>query len=424
MPFLPIDRSVVAKALVPIGKAVLAGIGFAINVFLSRHLGAETFGTYATVTAIVIVFAGIVQHVADVALLRLYHDTPPGDQAALFTADFWLRVSGAAFSVFLLVLTVAAIAAAGFKVPLQTAMTILACAAIAGTVIFSAAQIRYQATQRFSQYLRLDIILNFSRIAMLASAYLAGGLTALVALSIYAVSLFVSAAAVWPKGALARMTPDFSADTIAGRLLRGGSWIGLAFVFSILTGKLDILMLSFLGTSTQTGIYAAAINLALLAEFGGSFLLVVFYPNIMTFYRQRRLRHALLVFFAVMAPLAIAAGLLAHRWADPIFAFVFGAEYVQSADIFRILFPGTLFMALVHPIAAAFINMKAPRTLCLMEGAVLLGTSIAYPLLIGAAGANGAAIVSLAARLAAGSLILVWVFLNTEPKAEDDPVIV
>lgn len=101
---------------------------------------------------------------------------------------------------------------------------------------------------------------------------------------------------------------------------------------------------------------------------------------------------------------------------------VFGAEYSASGPIFAVLLPLTLFMLTVQPVAAPFINLRAPHILCIIEGAGLIAIIAALLIFIPSHGAMGAAWSMFAIRGSVGLAILGWALFSARPDAETDIV--
>lgn len=405
-------------AMVPVSKAGLAAVGFGISVYVGRTLGAEAFGVYAAATTLVVVFAGIIQHVADAAYLRIRDEMAPEDENIAIRANIVLRAFGAVGSILLILIGVGAAALAGLNVPFSAAMIGLICAGVASTVLMSVPQIIHQSRQHYRHYLTLDAAMYGLRVSGLAVLTLASSFTTALAFAAHALAPALSIFASPAKMGAPASRADVQASM--ARMLRLGGWIGLAFVFSILTSKLDLLMLAFLSTSQEAGIYAAAINLAIIAEFAGAFLLVVFYPNILRWYRELKLRRVLSLFLLAMAPLVVITGWIGVTFAEPIITVVYGEEFSASAPIFAVLLPLTLFMLLVQPVAAPFINLRAPHILCGIEVVGLVAALIAFSMVVPTHGAIGAAWVAFTVRGCVGVSILIWALISAHPKNQTD----
>lgn len=394
------------------GKALLAALGFAIAVFLSRYLGPEDYGRYAAAIALVTLFAGLVQHAVDAAMLRLL-PSRAGDslgEARLFNAALALRMAGALTAVAVLEAGAAALRAAGVAPPVGPGAMALAGMAVAATILFSEVQLFFQAGMRFGIYLLLDVVLNLTRVAALG---ILGALAALdldAALAVYAGSLLAASVAgfAWGRGAaLARGGAAGLRAGMAG-LVHAGARIGLAYALSLVQARLDLLLLPMLAGATAAGVYAAALNLALVVEFAGSFLLVVFYPRILPLAEAGQLRRVLLIFLAIAAPAAATLGLAGALWAGPLIAMVYGPEFAAAAPVFAVLLPAAACMLVVHPIAAPFLTLRNPRLLVKLEAVALGLTAAGLLMAIPAFGAMGAAAVTAAARVGVGAFILSW----------------
>lgn len=400
-------------AMVPVLKAGLAAVGFGLSLYVARSLGSAAFGIYAAATTTVVVFAGIIQHVADAVYLRAVDGLPEGEEGGVIRANGLLRLIGAAASILLILLGLGTAALLGRTGPFTPTMVALICVGVAATVAMSIPQIVHQSRQHFRRYLTIDIAMYGLRVVGLAGLTLANGLTLM-----FAFALHVLAPAVAIFGSPARIGPSMPPPRIRVemvRMIRLARWIGAAFVFSILTSKLDLLMLAFLVPPSETGLYAAALNLAIVAEFAGAFLLVVYYPRILEWYRLGRLRAVLMQFLLVAVPLAVAAAWLGVLYAEPIILTIFGPAFAGSAPLFAVLLPCALFMMVVQPVAAPFINLRAPHVLCAVEAIGLAVAVVGIAFAVSRFGAVGAAWAIVIVRSAVGAFILLWALVRARP---------
>lgn len=405
--------------LVPVGKAGFAALGLAITVLLSRHLGVEGYGHYATAVAAITLFAGLVQHAVDASLLRLLPERGAEDagRAALFDAALALRLAGIGISVVVLAGAVAALGALGAE-PVPAAMLPFMLVGVAATVLLADVQMYFQSRLRFLDYLRLDLVLNALRVASLGALLALGWLDLGAALAVYAGTLVLAVASGLPgtegrRAALAGWRARMRQAADAARAMwRSGRAIGFAYAMSLLQSKLDLLVLGALGDPGATGLYAAALALAMLVEFAASFVLVVTYPRILPLAEAGKLRQMLMRYLAVALPAAAAITAVGIVYALPLVRLAFGEAFVEGAAVFAILIAGSAFMLAVQPIAAPFLTMRAPRLLVRIEILALVASAAGYIVAVPAFGAMGAAAVTTASRIGVGTVILAWAWRN------------
>jgi len=210
-------------AMVPVSKAGLAAVGFGISVYVGRTLGSEAFGIYASATTLVVVFAGIIQHVADAAYLRIKDEMDPSAENIAIRANIALRGLGAVGSILLILAGVGLATLAGLKVPFSGPMIGLICAGVAATVLMSVPQIIHQSRQHYRHYLTLDAAMYGLRVSGMAALTLANSFTTTLAFAAQALapalSIFASPARIGPPAARA----DIRASMTSGWM----DWLGL-----------------------------------------------------------------------------------------------------------------------------------------------------------------------------------------------------
>jgi len=170
---------------------------------------------------------------------------------------------------------------------------------------------------------------------------------------------------------------------------------------------MDTLMLGYFGTSTEVGIYNAALPTAQIINALPSAFAGIFFPVISELYARNKIDDLRNTYSAVtkwMLSLIFPAFLLTVLFPDQIIKILFGAEYVAGATALVILTSGFLIIAAVGPVAAILATYGKTKTI-MASGYIGAGMNFALNfLLIPIYGVNGAAIAT------ASSLAFAYIF--------------
>ncbi|HIH24090.1 TPA: flippase [Candidatus Woesearchaeota archaeon] len=141
-------------------------------------------------------------------------------------------------------------------------------------------------------------------------------------------------------------------------LLRYGTPVMLTSMASIVLFYTDTMLLTIFSSLHEVGVYQAALPTANILLFFATMLTVVMLPLIAELWARRRtglirlaVEELYLAVFIVMLPLSIAAVI----YPDLILNLLFGASFIEGADILRALAIAVLFMAL-HAVNAATLS--------------------------------------------------------------------
>lgn len=208
----------------------------------------------------------------------------------------------------------------------------------------------------------------------------------------------------------------FNFSDLNARKLLLFSWpLFLISVMSILTRWYDVLMLGWLTTSTESGIYDVAYSIA---GYGAVLIEVVgfmFMPVISELYAkkdQKRIKriYELATKWMALATLPLIAGMI--LFPEEIIRILFGSEYLSASLALSILSLAFLFRAVKGPAEATFISMGENRKLLAGKTVTSILIVSLNLLLIPLYGPKGAAVSTLIAFVF-GDTVLIY-FLNRQ----------
>lgn len=294
--------------------------------------------------------------------------------------------------------------------------------AAAAEMLFRGYLADFQSRERFGGFLILEAALQTTRILFVAGLFLAGNLTTLTFLSVYALStlLIVLGAYVLSGGAkraLLRFRREVSLET-----WRYARWVSPAMIIGAVTERLDIFLLSSVSSATQTGLYGAMIPLILVPEVAIGFAVGVLQPRVADLGASGGLAPLWLGICKLTVPLAIFGAGFVWFFAETIITYTIGPAYLGGAPVLQILFAAVMAWFSVVPVALVFVVMTLPRGTLLITIIQAIFIATVGLALIPTYGAVGAATAVLMMRVLTGTLICVaaiWLLRHSPEKAAE-----
>lgn len=123
------------------------------------------------------------------------------------------------------------------------------------------------------------------------------------------------------------------------RVLRSSAYLGLAKVLRTITITFDVVMLGFLATDREVGLYTAAYRLTFLLMSVTTSLSAAYLPSYARAFSGESAAFRRLVETSLVTSAAIGAPLVAGAvvMAGPLLTFLFGAEYAEASSALRLL---------------------------------------------------------------------------------------
>jgi len=392
-----------------------AGLGFVVLMILTRGLGPEGFGRLAPALAVMDMGPLLIDTVLAVGTVTvasrvLAQGSAEGARDAAATA-LALR-GGAALAYALGVLVVVAV------LPVAEA-GLLALAGLAGG--FLALQTALigglQVERRFLAVGMAQAMKNVARAALLALLLAAAWLTVDRAMQ---AALLAAALAAGVTLAMARpFRPPRGRPRKAHLwpMLAINAWMAVA-ALSVISGRVDVLLLSALSGPVEAGFYSASLQLCIAVGVFSQAIVTTALPRIAAVARTEALR-ALLQAWLRRAPLALAPVLFAPLVSPALVPLLLGAEFAGAHVAFDILFAVSMLTLVANPVLMLLFPLGMARVFGLAALAqVVAKLAIAIPL-IPAWGAAGVAAADLATRLLMAAVILLVLRRHL---AQDGPV--
>lgn len=314
------------------GNLVSKLIMFVGIIFIARILGPEQYGIYVTVGA----FVGFFQIFLVLGLCRIL--VREGSKDLDSANEIFNRTIG--FQNLLIITAVALCIIIAFFMPyeLQTKIYI---------VIYSS-QLAYIGLKNFigsvyqikekMQYMAFFEILNrllFVTVSI-AFLYMGFGLFSLfiVAFLSYAVTMFLDY-----KYAQRFLKFDFFSKVYFDpKIVKPALIFSLIAFLSFLISRVDLLMISFLGTPADVGIYGVSYKVAEQGMMLRNVTVTAFFPIFVKIFYKRSIMGKKVILYSVFFLVFILLGCTGVSFfVKDIISFLFGSEYLQSGTILSVL---------------------------------------------------------------------------------------
>jgi O-antigen/teichoic acid export membrane protein len=187
-------------------------------------------------------------------------------------------------------------------------------------------------------------------------------------------------------------------------------WILLSYIATVLTGRLDVFLLSRFQGATQVGLYAAAIQLCSVMPILIGAISTVLLPQVSRYTHRWQFKSYIkkVSFGALVACLVLLPVII---FGQEIIQLIFGAKYNGSFTAFKIMFTGYLIALFANPLSLVLYGLNKPAKLTIVNY-VQLGVSFVLNIsLIPMLGINGAAVAFLVVN-AVGGIGSVWLALR------------
>ena len=389
------ERRVARNVLVrSVAEVVAKAASLAFFVVLARELGTEGYGEFMfalALTGALLLAAGFGTDELIAREAAREHAHAPRYLADVAT----LKTATAAG---LLIVALAIVFAGDYSADARLA-TLLVGIGVALEVIAKSWQSIFQAYERLDLASACVILQRCVTAAVGIVILLAGG-------------GLVGAAAVFAAGSLLGLAAaEFGVRRILGvrrarpslarglRLLKLGVPIGVAGLLFTLLLRVDVMMLSFLGSNAEVGIYSAAFRLVegcqfLSWIFGGAML-----PWLARGSGAASLRRGFMLGLKFEAAMLVPIALVFTCFAGPIIDLLYGAEFAGSVLPLQLLGLTVAFYGLQSFSGIVLIARDAPGTMTKVVAFVALQNVVCNAVFIPLAGADGAAAVQLSSHV-------------------------
>jgi O-antigen/teichoic acid export membrane protein len=314
------------------GNILSQAISFVGFIYIARLLGPDHYGVYVTVGAFVGIFDILLLGGLDKTIIR------EGSKDLSTMHNSLEKTIG--IRNLLIIIAIASCIVASFFAPYpsQTKFFILILSfRLANTGLYGFLGTIYQATEKMKYISYLNI---FDRtlfvVLSITFLYLGYGL-----LAVFLVALFAHFFTLFISFRISRKLVKFqffSKVRFDSTLLKSAFIFSLLSFLGVLITRIDVLMISFLGTSKDVGIYGVAYKLAQEGVMLRNVNAMAFFPIFVKLFHNQKVKGMKLIKYSLFFFAAIfILSLTASFFVQDIVRLVFGAEYQASGEILRVL---------------------------------------------------------------------------------------
>jgi O-antigen/teichoic acid export membrane protein len=315
-----------------IGELIAQGIGFVGFIYLARYLGPEYYGIYVTVGAFVAMF----QIFTFTGLRKVVLRECSKD---LENADKLLNRTIGLQSLFIFIAILAMLIASLFT---NYAITTKLYIAIFSLNLFSSELINYiviifQCTERM-QYIAIFNIFKMASFVgfLIIFVNLGYGLFPIILLSV-STSILTLLLYIYYSRKIVKYN-IFTKIKIDKNIIKQSITFSAIGICATLHNRVDLFMISLLGTSPEVAIYAVAYNLARESEVLKNRLEAAFFPIAVKTFNNGTIRKKIIIKYSLFFAISmICLSLIGFFLAEPAILLLFGKEYTESAIILKVL---------------------------------------------------------------------------------------
>ncbi len=390
------------------GNAGSMMLGLGANIWAMRVLGPESYGVVAVSLVVLFTVWQFTGKGLDQTAVRLAAADDCGGRAEIFGTSLALKLLGALAFVLLGAFTASPLTRFFLSPDTPIAPVFLAFVAAAGASFWGYASAAIQAESRFSRYAPVQVANNAVRLLALIVIFLAFRFSPTSVMIATAIGFFGAAGVGMMLAPSYARKPVWSCAAMT-RTLGYGRWLVVSSVLYLLYTRLDILMLSRLVDEATVGLYQAAALAVQTGDLLGASIMTVFLPRFSEHERSaplgEQVRASLKCSLLVVIPLVPCYWLI-----EPSIRLAFGSEFVTAAGFLKIMYFGVLFTMVTHPLHILFFARNKPHVLTGLDAFLLVFNLVGHYFAITHYGPAGAAVVVLASRLLAGSLLSIGVY--------------
>lgn len=328
----PVLRGIKNASYLALGNLVTQVIGLVGFAYIARVLGPNDYGVYLTVGAFVGMFDVLLLSGLDKVIIR------EGSQDVSAMHYSLEKTIGIRNVLSLLAIVVCIVCSFFAPYEVQTKLYIvLFSSQLAYRGLQGFLQTIYQATERM-RYIAILGVVNRTLSIGLSMVFLYCGFGLLSLLLILLGSDLATVLATYKHSQTLVPFRFFSKVQLDKTLLKPALVFSLLGFMGFFASQIDLLMISFLGTAKQVGVYGVAHKIAQQGEVLRNFCSIAFFPILVKCFHERTMSSRLMVkyslyFFAGILALSVAASF----FVEGAVTLLFGRDYAESGTILRVL---------------------------------------------------------------------------------------
>jgi len=327
-----ISRGIKNASYLAIGNLLTQFVSFVGFIFIARMLGPDNYGIYVTVGAFVGLFEILLLLGLNKTIIR------EGSKDITSMHIFLEKTIGIRNLLILTAIIVCIISSFFTPYELQTKLYIILFSfQLAYTGLKGFLATIYQATENM-QYISIFGIVNRVIFVSLSIAFLYRGFGVL---ALFIIALFSNFLTISANYFYSRKYVKFN---IFSKLQFDKNLLKPAIIFSLLefviflTTKIDLVMISILGTAKDVGVYGVAFRITQLGIMLRNVTAMAFFPIFIKQFHTHKMRARQLIKYSLFFLIIIfVLSLVVSFFVEDIVTILFGPEYNISGEILRVL---------------------------------------------------------------------------------------
>jgi len=327
-----ISRGIKNASYLAIGNLITQFVSFIGFIYIARMLGPDNYGIYVTVGA----FVGLFEILLLLGLNKTITREGSKDISSMHT--FLEKTIGMRNFLILTAIVVCIICSSFTPYELQTKLYIILFSfQLAYTGLKGFLATIYQATEKM-QYISIFGIVNRVIFVSLSIAFLYRGFGVL---ALFIIALFSNLLTISANYFYSRRYVKFN---FFSRLQFDKNLLKPTIIFSLLgfviflTTKIDLVMISILGTSKDVGVYGVAFRITQLGIMLRNVTAMAFFPIFIKQFHTHKMRARQLIKYSLFFLAVIfVLSLVVSFFVEDIVTILLGPEYNISGEILRVL---------------------------------------------------------------------------------------
>jgi O-antigen/teichoic acid export membrane protein len=410
---LAVSATAKNSAIIFGGNFLNAILAMVVVIYASRALGPANFGILAVYNAVNTTIIGLTNFGLDTAAIKListYLDKDRRHAAIIMKAVFYLEMLSGLIIIAIGLVGSQAIARmlGGDHLTFAVQLAFLASAFGSAAAFIGPFFIAYQ---RFVANAVVGLIGGVLRVGLILALVASVGLNldnVLWTYTVVPIAFFFAGLIVTPKDWRIKTTREEDKAAWA-EIFHFSKWILLSYFATVLTGKIDVFLLSRFKGTAEVGLYAAAIQLCSVMPIIIGAISTVLLPQVSRYTKRHEFMSYIkkVSFGAAVLTIALLPVVI---FGQEIIELIFGAKYNGSFSAFKIMFAGYLIALFANPISLVMYGLDKPAKLTYMNYAQLVVSVVLNVTLIPVIGINGAATAFLAVNAVGGAASIYLAF--------------
>ena len=359
-------NGIINASYLMVGNIISQIINILAFVYIAKKLGPENFGIYSTITAFVGIFSVFTLNGLSKSLIR------EGAKNLLRFSDILENTFGIKLFAVIFSLIICNIVAYFTHYNYQTKLLIVLFSLELLEIGFSSfLSTIFQVIEKM-KYLAFFSIISKILFSFLSILLLYLGYSVIAVLLSHLASRFIILIInflISKKHIYVRFRPSFKIDR---HILKSGIIFTMIGFINTLATRIDIIMISFLSTSADVGLYSVPYKVVLEGEIIRGLLSTAFFPIFVKTSKKEKSLCLIFKYSSLLLVSMLTACLIFSYFAKDIVTLIFGEEFYESGNILRFLVFALVFSYYTIPLTLTLQSTDREKSLLLNSFAIAI----------------------------------------------------